>query len=142
MEPARGEPRWLVLDEAHVPALGSEAGSFDHGGQDIRWMKAVAVPRFQPGRPRPIQLCGGFAYAEGSRPANRLAPFLTIRSASKLLTLARHSCSAWPIGLMPLSFHHFALAVEAYVRRRVIKTASPRVLNRTGSPETPIPVVV
>jgi NAD(P)-dependent dehydrogenase (short-subunit alcohol dehydrogenase family) len=44
-----------------------------------------------------------------ARPANRLAPFLTIRSASKLLTLARHSCSAWPIGLMPLSFHHFAL---------------------------------
>ena len=61
MEPARGEARWLVLDAAHVPALGNEADSFDYGGQDIRWMKAVAVPRFQPGRPRPIQLCGGFA---------------------------------------------------------------------------------
>ncbi len=61
MEPARGEPRWLILDEAHVPALGSEAGSFDYGGQNIRWIKAVAIPRIQPGRPRPIQLCGGFA---------------------------------------------------------------------------------
>ena len=35
MEPARGEARWLVLDEAHVPALGSEAGSFDYGGQAV-----------------------------------------------------------------------------------------------------------
>ena len=34
------------------------------------------------------------------------------------------------------------LAVEFYVRRRVIKTASARVLNRPGNPETPIPVVV
>ncbi len=34
MEPARGEARWLVLDDAHVSALGSEAGSFDYGGQD------------------------------------------------------------------------------------------------------------
>jgi len=33
MEPARGEPRWLVLDESYVPVLGSEAGSFDYGGQ-------------------------------------------------------------------------------------------------------------
>ncbi len=35
MEPARGEARWLVLDDAHVPALGSEADSFDYGGQAI-----------------------------------------------------------------------------------------------------------
>ncbi len=35
MEPARREARWLVLDDAHVPALGSEADSFDYGGQDI-----------------------------------------------------------------------------------------------------------
>ena len=34
MELARGEARWLVLDDAHVPALGSEADSFDCGGQD------------------------------------------------------------------------------------------------------------
>ena len=35
MAPARGEARWLVLDEAHVPGLGSEADSFDYGGQAI-----------------------------------------------------------------------------------------------------------
>ncbi len=35
MEPARGEARWLVLHDAHVPALESEADSFDYGGQDI-----------------------------------------------------------------------------------------------------------
>ncbi len=35
MGPARGEARWLVLDDAHVPALGSEAVSFDHGGQAV-----------------------------------------------------------------------------------------------------------
>ena len=34
MEPARGGARWLVLDYAHAPALGSAAGSFDYGGQD------------------------------------------------------------------------------------------------------------
>ena len=43
MEPARGEARWLVLDDAHVPALGSEADSFDYGGQDRgRWRGAGA----------------------------------------------------------------------------------------------------
>ncbi len=35
MEPARGEARWLVLDYAHVSALGSEADSFDYGGQAV-----------------------------------------------------------------------------------------------------------
>ncbi len=35
MEPARGEARWLVLDDAHIPALGSEADSFDDGGQAV-----------------------------------------------------------------------------------------------------------
>ncbi len=34
MEHARGEALWLVLDHAHVPALGSEADPFDYGGQD------------------------------------------------------------------------------------------------------------
>ena len=34
MELACGEARWLVLDDVHVPALGSEADSFDYGGQD------------------------------------------------------------------------------------------------------------
>ena len=33
MGPAREEARWLVLDEAHVSGLGSEAGLFDYGGQ-------------------------------------------------------------------------------------------------------------
>ena len=35
MEPARGEARWLVLDEAHVSGLGSAADSFDYGGQAV-----------------------------------------------------------------------------------------------------------
>ena len=35
MELARGGARWLVLDDAHVPGLGSEAGSFDYGGQAV-----------------------------------------------------------------------------------------------------------
>ncbi len=35
MEPARGEARWLVLDDAHVPALGGRADSFDYGCQAV-----------------------------------------------------------------------------------------------------------
>ncbi len=34
MELACGEARWLILDDVHVPALGSEADSFDYGGLD------------------------------------------------------------------------------------------------------------
>ena len=34
MEPAREEARWLALDDAHLPALGGAAGSFNYGGQD------------------------------------------------------------------------------------------------------------
>ncbi len=35
MAPARGEARWLVFDDAHVPAPASEADSFDYGGQAV-----------------------------------------------------------------------------------------------------------
>ena len=35
VEPARGEAGWLVLDDAHVPALEGEAVSFDYGGQTV-----------------------------------------------------------------------------------------------------------
>ncbi len=45
MEPARGEARWLVLDDAHVPALGSEADSFDYGGQDSGLWRGVGAGR-------------------------------------------------------------------------------------------------
>ncbi len=51
MEPARGEPRWLVLDEAHVPALGSEAGSFDYGGQAGQAAPRHAARDRRPSRP-------------------------------------------------------------------------------------------
>ncbi len=34
MELAREEARWLALDDAHVPAFGGAAGSFNYGGQD------------------------------------------------------------------------------------------------------------
>ncbi len=36
MELACGEARWLVLDDAHVPALGSEADSFDYGAPRLQ----------------------------------------------------------------------------------------------------------
>jgi len=53
MEPARGEARWLVLDDAHVPALGSEADSFDCGGQDRGLWRGAGAGRHvchrQPG---------------------------------------------------------------------------------------------
>jgi hypothetical protein len=46
METVRGEARWLVVDEAHVPALGSEADSFDYGGQAVLALDAhyTALP--------------------------------------------------------------------------------------------------
>ncbi len=46
MEPARGEARWLALDDAHVPALGSEADSFDYGGQAV--LVVGKTPEFSP----------------------------------------------------------------------------------------------
>ncbi len=59
-------------------------------------------------------------------------------------------CAAYPAGFQPNRNSHFDIAewvsagydIGSYARRSVIKTASPRVLNRTGNPETPIPVVV